>query len=303
MYRYFAILVFLAGLVYSAASQSAPPDMVVKHTDTGYSPALRPYMTDILELLMDSTRLEYGPYQVKNSKVPLSSERAKVETEKGHLINVLFASRWTVNDGAPSSVAEYNLPIFNDLLGLRALLAKKGTIENKVNRLSDLKRLRAGQGEYWEDVTILRHNHLPVTEAHVFDALFPMLHRGRFDYLPLSVLEAEMALAETSARFNNLYILPNTYIFYPLDFHLYVNKGEGRLAARFKLALEKVTTKQLADLFYKHFPKLMFLTQKAKQTNKNKLFMAYNPNISRKKNNAITQRFLDNYGDFFTALE
>ena len=88
-------------------------------------------------------------------------------------------------------VAGYRFGAFNDLLGLRSLLVLP---ENKIvttppaNR-ADFLRYTAGLGYFWEDVGVLRGAGITVVEAHTYDALFPMLQKKRFDYLPLSVLE------------------------------------------------------------------------------------------------------------------
>ena len=146
---------------------------------------------------------------------------------------------------------------------------------------------------------ILAANHIEVVEAQKFDALFPMLMRQRFDYVPLSMLEAQTALVEHKLTYANLAISKDISLFYPIPFYLYVNAQRPRLAERLekglKIALEDGTVERL---FNKHF----FYVGAELQNTTKRLVVLNNPLISREKNQQYLHQFLQKYQHNFLLL-
>ncbi len=288
----------LALWLWPIAAQAA--ETVVKHFDFAYSSALRPYLYEVLELVLELTEEEFGPYRIDTSQENLSAARAKLETEKGEILNVLFASGWDGQLVDSERVAGYRFGAFNDLLGLRSLLVLP---ENKIvttppaNR-ADFLRYTAGLGYFWEDVGVLRGAGITVVEAHTYDALFPMLQKKRFDYLPLSVLEVEPALRSKERQFGQIMPHPDIELFYPMDFQLYVNKQTATLAERIGKGLKKAAGEPLQRVFEKHFSSVIPTGQTKKQ-----LYIIDNHAISETLNKATIERFLGIYGEHFEVIE
>ncbi len=290
-------LVLISAL--SSAALKAEP-MVVKHYQAGFTKALQPYMLDVLKLTLDLTEDDYGPYQLIIRTEPLSSARSKVETEKGAYLNVLFGSDWRGDLLNEKHVIGHRFSAFNDLLGLRTLLmGSTPLLTTQIHSAKNFKTLKAGQGFYWDDSTILRHGGVTVVESQTFSALFSMLNKGRFDYLPLSILEAETALNKKRRRYPALKMHPYNNIFYPMNFKLYVNAKDTKLNARIADGLSRAEKGPLLDLFKRHFS----ITHLLESNKKRALYLISNPAMTDEQNAIITQRFLNNYGHYFQTIK
>ncbi len=274
---------------------------IIHHYDKGFSPLFRVYLTDILKTTLDKSIEEYGPYKIQFYSKHLSTNRSKLEAEKGVLLDLLFASHWYGRFVDSRNMIAVNLPIFNGLLGLRsAILTDKVNPEfSQIQSKQDFEEFTAGQGANWEDVKILKANQIDVIEAQHFDALFPMLAKGRYDYLPLSNLEAQTALSTKGVRFGNLQTNKDVSMYYPLPFYLFVNGNRPELAERLQRGFEVAVADGSIDrLFDKHFGFIKpELNQKVK-----KLVLLRNPLLSDDENAEFTEQFLDKYQQHFEVI-
>lgn len=302
--RCFKVLCLPILLVIGAASAAANNGEVtiIKHYDKGYSPLLRVYLTDVLKTVLDKTASESGPYKLQFYSRYLSSNRSKLETERGAVIDLLFSSHWTGNFVNPSKVIKLEFPVFDGMLGLRSLITnqEQDALFNNIEGIKDFKALVAGQGANWVDVEILRHNEISIIEAQLFDALFPMLAKKRFDYLPLSILEAQTALQTKGVQYNSLTINHAVAVFYPLPFYLFVNAEKPELAERLKRGLQiSIDDGSLDRLFRKHFNYIQQLYQESTR----KLVILDSPLLTREKNQEYIDRFLSKYQGYFELLD
>ena len=273
--------------------------MTVMHYDAGYSPGLQPYMLDVLQYALDTTKDKYGPYKLELRSEVLSTTRSKIETEKGEYLNVLFSADWKGDILDSSKVVAHPFPAFNDLLGLRALLMTKPQLLNApIKGPNAFQALSAGQGFYWADSRTLRHGGITVVEAQTFNALFSMLSKGRFDYLPLSIVEVQPALDAKHRQYPSIQIQQHNNIFYPIDFKLYVNAKQKALVERISLGFERASEQDFLTIFNKHFDVDQVLLGKHKR----QLYLIENPTLAPAMNRTITQRFLKNYGQYFEVI-
>lgn len=287
---------FMATGIFQAHSQNNTNDdvTVVRHYHRGYSPLLRVYLVDVLRLVLDKTANEYGPYRLEFYSQYLSPNRAKLETERGQLIDMLFSSSWRGNFVNPDNVIALQYPIFDGVLGLRNLIIKEEDQKafSAIESVRDLQRFMAGQGADWEDVEILEANGIRVIQSQQFDSLFPMLVRNRFDYLPLGILEARTALQTKGGLHSELTIQNDVAIFYPLPFYLYVNKDRPELAERFVKGLDIAQYDgSLERLFQQHFG----YVQSELYDSTKKIMVLNSPLLTRDKNDEEIERFLNKY--------
>lgn len=274
---------------------------VIKHYNQGFSPLLRVYLTDVLKLTLDATTPEYGPYEMQYFSQFLSANRSKLETEKGVLLDLLFSPHWRGHYVNADNVIAVEFPVLNGMLGLRSLILTQENLPGLQRSLNpaDFKQMIAGLGAKWVDVEILAANHIHVVEAQKFDALFPMLMHKRFDYVPLSVLEAQTALVEHRLTYSNLVISEDISLFYPIPFYLYVNAKRPELAERLQRGLERVTADGSLDrLFDRHFG---YVHAELKNTRK-QLVVLQNPLISPEKNAEYVRQFLHKYRESFSVI-
>jgi ABC-type amino acid transport substrate-binding protein len=297
--RFFCLT--LLSLCCAAAHADRQPT-VIRHYNQGYTPLLRLYLTDVLKMALDKTSNEYGPYALEYFSEPMSANRSKLETEKGLHIDLLFSPHWRGHFVDPDKVIAVEFPVLNGMLGLRKLIATEVTWTRlkKNENLLNFKRLVAGLGASWIDVEILAANQIQVVEAQTFDAMFPMLMHGRFDYIPLSVLDAQTTLTTRKIDYPGLSLNSDISLFYPLPFYLYVNAQKAELAER----LEKGVQAALADgsidaLFEQHF----YYVRPELEAKKRKLVVLRNPLISTERNTFYLQQFLQRYGEGFDILE
>ena len=83
------------------------------------------------------------------------------------------------------------LPVLKGLVGHRLFIIRHDAQSkfDNVYTLTDLKRLKAGQGRTWGDAMVLKASDIPMETATKTANLFYMLEGGRFDYFPRSAHE------------------------------------------------------------------------------------------------------------------
>lgn len=288
-------------LLGCCTSVAADEPMVIKHFDQDYSPKLRQYLTEVLDLVLEESRTEYGDYRVENYSRSLSPTRSKKETERGERINTLFAPDWMGPYLDMNKVIRLDYPLFNGLLGFRALVVNQSDVAafQAINSISEFKELSAGQGTSWSEVYILKSNNVPLVEAHTYDSLFPMLSLRRYDYLPLSILEIYDSVSKVPNHQHQFAVVDNVTVFYPFPFYAYVNREEPELARRLQRGLELATSRgTLPALFSRSFPDVE--AQLLRETKK--VMVLHNPFLDATENQVLTKRFIDLYGDKLEIL-
>ena len=131
------------------------------------------------------------------------------------------------------------IPLYKGLLGHRFLIIRKGDQAkfDGINTLEDLKKLKLGQGSAWVDTKILEANGLNVVKTMKAQNLFFMLDGGRFDAFPRAVFEP---FGEVDKRPNlNLAVEKRLMLVYKMDFYLFVNKNNKKLARELELGLNR----------------------------------------------------------------
>ena len=294
-------LLTVACCFYCLAARADPEVTVIKHYNQGYTPQLRSYLTEVLQLTLDRTAEEYGPYDLQFFSDFLSTNRSKLETEKGVLLDVLFSSHWRGHFVNTQNVIPVEFPVLEGMLGLRSLVVKQDNLAQLqgAEGPANFQGLVAGLGSNWVDVEILKANQIQVVEAQKFDTLFPMLAHKRFDYVPLSVLEAQATLKEQRSGHPDLATSAELYLFYPIPFYLYVNARRPELAERLERGLQAALADGSIDrLFSRHFS---YVQDQLQQQPKH-LVLLNNPLISAEKNRQYQEQFLGKYGKSFVRV-
>lgn len=288
-------------LILCTSSTAAKDVTRVRHYDKGYSPLLQVYLTEVLKAALDKTEPEFGAYEIDFYSRHLSSNRSKIETERGALLDVLFSTHWSGAFVNAENVIKLEYPIFEGMLGLRRLVVTQARHVDfgQLQSREDFLRFSAGQGSSWTDIEVLKANGVKVVESQLFDGLFPMLSKHRFDYLPLSILEAQTALQDKGMQFDTLLLSDDVCLFYPMPFFLYVNAARPELAERLDKGLQLVLKDGTVErLFAQHFYYIKpFFTEGV-----TKLVVLRNPIMSESENRAAVQYFLGKYENRFRLL-
>jgi len=130
------------------------------------------------------------------------------------------------------------LPLLKGLMGWRIAIIQNDNKDIMLNlSLNEFKSLKAGTLHNWSDTKILESNAITVEKGGLFQGLFGMLGKNRFDYLPLSVLEVTREFEKYKNRY--ISIEAHSLIHYPTAYYFYVNKNNTELAENIRLGLEK----------------------------------------------------------------
>lgn len=217
--------------------------MEYRYWDWGGTPKRDDYQIALLTLALEKTIDSYGPYKVSRVVQAFSTSRLRREINRGEVVNV-HAGPWRPVEVSEDKLDErslrINIPILRDLLGYRQLLIRRDDLEKfkHITLESDLKKLVAGQGRGWLDVEIYRQNGYQVDDSPNQSTLFNMLANKRFDYVPISIIEAESALAKKPEMAKQLTMAPGIIIYFPLPIIFYVNIHEPKLAQRLEKGLD-----------------------------------------------------------------
>lgn len=266
-----------------AGDPTAP--MVYRYWDWSMTKSRDDYQVEALTLALEKTRDRHGSYEVVRVKQPLSSSRALREFRTGEIIN-LHAAPALMRNNAMTPVIEdisiaIEVPLMGGLLGYRQLIVRKDKLEKfqQITSAEQLKTLVAGQGKNWEDVYIYRHNGYTINDDGDYLALSNMLVANRFDYLPMSIIEATNVIAQAEDP-EQLAIADNLVLYYPLPLYFYVSKKYPQLAERLEKGL--LIAQQdgsLNKLLHKHFSGYI----KTLQSGNTILLQLENPSIPESK--------------------
>ncbi|WP_457418713.1 hypothetical protein [Roseateles sp. P5_E7] len=216
--------------------------MHYRYWDWGATPKRDDYQFALLTLALDKTVKDYGPYQLSRVVQSYSTSRLRREINRGEVVNV-HAGPWrpleTSEDKLPERSLRVNLPILKDLLGYRRLLIRRDDLDRfrNIQHADELKALVVGQANGWVDVDIYRHNGYRVNDMPTPTSLFDMLARKRIDYIPISLTDAETALASRPDLAGQLMLLPDITLYFPLPVIFYVNIHEPQMAERLEKGL------------------------------------------------------------------
>lgn len=166
------------------------------------------------------------PYRIILSEQYMNENRARAELAKGNI---------SIIDQGFDSYLENNyepvyFPIDLGLSGYRSIIVrnKNSAAFEHLRSLDELRKMSAGQAVGWVDNNILRANGVRVIESE-FEHLFSMLHRERFDYLPLGVGEANTFLVRYHDVMPDAKIVDGVLLHYPLSRLFFCRQGDYEL--------------------------------------------------------------------------
>lgn len=219
--------ILLAGSVQAAETPIRAWNLLLDHPN--------PTVAGLLRLSLDLTVPEYGPYRLIASP-PMEQGRAVKELQGGELVQVgVFAP----DEERERTLLAIHVPLAKGLLGWRVCLVRQGDEGRFANirSLTDWRQagFRIGQHRSWPDTRLLKENGLDVVVGGLYEALFNMLHKRRFDCFLRSVIEIEDELTQHP----DLAIEPHLVFRYPLALLFFVSPRYPELAKRIELGLQR----------------------------------------------------------------
>lgn len=220
-------VILLAGSVQAAETPIRAWNLLLDHPN--------PAVAGLLRLSLDLTVPEYGPYRLIVSP-PMEQGRAVKELQGGELVQVgVFAP----DEERERTLLAIHVPLAKGLLGWRVCLVRQGDEGRFANirSLTDWRQagFRIGQHRSWPDTRLLKENGLDVVVGGLYEALFNMLHKRRFDCFLRSVIEIEDELTQHP----DLAIEPHLVFRYPLALLFFVSPRYPELAKRIELGLQR----------------------------------------------------------------
>ena len=235
--------------------------MVYRYWDWGITPQRDDYQVAILKLALEKTRSTHGDYKIERKLETLSRSRAHRAIAQGEFLNIHASPlrpllteqdrREQMEESIPVKI-----PLMKSLLGYRSLIIRRRDYEqfSEITDAAKLKSLVAGQGRGWTDISIYEHNKYQVRGDAEYFTLFSMLLAGRFDYIPLSVIEVNGALSRFEQYSDSLMVLPDLMLYYPLPTLFHVSARHPALADRLEHGLTQARQDGSLDrLFEQHF--------------------------------------------------
>lgn len=233
----------LLSLSTAPAAAAGAAAMVYRYWDWGKTPKRDDYQIEVLKLALQKTEPAYGPFSVVRVADTMSTSRSRREIHAGTRLNIHAAPWRDLSADVPLARNHMiSTPVLGGLLGYRTLIVRRKDLPKfkAIGSAAQLKQLVAGQGRAWVDVEVFRHNGYQVVDSGNIETLLDMLVNQRFDYLPISVVEADFLLREHAQQAEHLALVPGLMLYYPLPTVFYVSENEPRLAERLEAGMAMV---------------------------------------------------------------
>jgi len=214
------------------------------------------YGVSLLRTILKKTSNSHGPFKMlpsENMNVGRAIEFLKAEEVE--TVNVVWT---TTSEYRENSLLPIRIPIRKGLLGYRVFLIKKEDQAKfaAIQTLTELKRLKVGQGHIWNDVKVFEGNGFEVVTGPNYEGLFRMLMEGRFDYFSRGINEAPEEYEARKGMLPNLSIEDSILLYYPWPKYFFTSKKSPVLAERIELGMKMmIKDGSFEKLFLKHHKK------------------------------------------------
>ena len=196
------------------------------------------YDNKLLQLALEKTVETDGPYLLVPSPI-MNYARAQAYLKSNSLPNLILKLSYDP-DFENRDMGFVPFPVDLGIVGYRICFAHPEISKalSQVDSLENLRRFNHGQGNGWADVDILRHNGFKVIEIPLYENLFNMVARRRFDLFCRGANELldEMKMHQ---HIQNLSYDKSMILFYPFPRFFYTNTANSSALERIQRGLEK----------------------------------------------------------------
>ena len=209
----------------------------------------RPEFRELIELAAELSKEDFGEYEIVPSE-SIEQGRAFTSLHTGELLNVAIAG---INIERETQGIPIYVPVDRGLLGFRVCLLNRDSTQLAHADVVDAflsGEVLVGVGSHWPDRYILEANGINVAHSPVYESLFAMLDKKRFECLLRSINEVSGEL-ELFAKYN-LNIEPNWAFVYPYGDFIFVSTAKRRIHHRLQLGIQKAL---VSGEFMQHFQK------------------------------------------------
>nr|WP_315464012.1 transporter substrate-binding domain-containing protein [uncultured Rhodoferax sp.] len=196
----------------------------------------RGFVQDAVELALQKTAQEYGPYRIGFTE-RMNQVRALKQLESGAPPRLIIYTTFH-NALLPRNIDYVRIPLDMGLTGIRVCFTHAGAEARIRNRPTPdtLKQLTIGVGLGWYDSNILRFNGFTVTEVPDTSRLLQMLAHQRFDMVCRGANELKPEYTREAAKLKLR--LSSAALSYELPRALWVNKADQTTRKRLEKGLQ-----------------------------------------------------------------
>ncbi len=269
-------------------------DNVFNFYCAGWSSYFQRFQKDVIDAILLATEEEYGEFSLQYIDTVLSDKRITTELKLGRQVHFDFYTSFNGRERNTEDSVNIHFPLFNGLLGLRRVVVRRSehSLVSRLSSVAQFKTMQFGQVRQWPDVKIYQYAGLHVVNADRYVNLYPMLAKGRFNFLPLSILEIDTELEKQQSFYDELMVHEQIYIFYPLPVYLSVTKALPELMERLRFGIKKVIESgDFQTIFHKYFQQ--HIENIAPEYAK--VFILNNPVLSEEENILLAKDTLDMY--------
>jgi hypothetical protein len=243
---------FVVFAFFSAAVFAKPEVMVVKYSGNivkDHRPGHN-YILDLMKLVLEQTRPEFGDYQLQIIPKELTAMRKALLVSEGEVINISDSPPLSLI--ANAGVIPIPMDIFKGLLGYRECIINSSVNKNldAIKDINMLRNITIGQGLGWPDVEVYSFNNIKTATSSSFDGLFGMLAFNRFDCLALGLNEIDLIYADKKNSFPVISVDKKLLILYEYPFYFYVSDKHPKIADRFDKGMKKIILNKQFDMLF-----------------------------------------------------
>ena len=242
-----------------------------------------PALHAVIELAARLSEPEFGPYELVSSG-DIVQGRAFASLSDGSLLNVVVGG---ISTNRESQGMPIYIPLDRGILGFRVCLQRADAKPlTNITNLEDFKQQQIviGVGSHWPDRQILETNGLLVAHTPVYEQLFDMLDRQRFDCFLRSMHEVREELKTHKAY--NFKVEPNVGIIYAQADFAFVSAKTPRIHQRLQYGLKKALEN---GEFREHFRRFYAETLSYHKLYERKIIILHNPDLSIQAGDAINK--------------
>ncbi|MBU2881050.1 transporter substrate-binding domain-containing protein [Psychrosphaera sp. B3R10] len=246
----------LSLLIFSNFLAAAEPiDIIKLNSGHNASDQRHLYNWEVIDAALEASKIKYGRSKVKITGSAIPNHQRLKSLVQGRFLNVAMS---LTNQEWEDSVIPIRIPIRRGIFSYRLLMINKDKKETfkRISTVNRLKEMRVGVRKSWTTRIILKHLNFNTVDAFSYDAVFAMLDKGRFDYIPRGINEIYYELKVREKDLPNIMIEPDIALYIPSPYYIFVSPKTPRIAERLEYGLDKmVKNGKLNEIFTKHYGK------------------------------------------------
>jgi len=225
-------------------------NLVVRPNKIEGIPASRTLKNQLLELILEKTKGEYGDFLISEYPHKIKQSRVISFIKQSETFRVI-ATMDSLN--RRQDIRPIEIPIYKGLLSHRIFIIREEDqpLFSNIKTKEQLQALSAIQGHDWPDSDILQNAGFNVMRSPNYAGIFKMLRLNRGDYFPRGVHEPWQEVQKHKDK--NLAVEKGLLIQYNAPFYFFVNYEDKELYSRIKEGfLMSINDGSFDRLFYNH---------------------------------------------------